>query len=573
MIRSTTTNAGLLRTYLKPYWPAILAASICSIVLGLISTLVVTAIGPSIMLLLEGSTVTPVPLSKLVGHHLAAAVSSVFPHLHEIDGNRFVEIMPWALVTVAALKAGFQFASWYLWEWLAEGASADLRRDLVGHYVSLAPHCRDRINEDQLSSVVTTDCKLIREYIVHFYGGFPREALQMVFMIVTQLLLSLKLCLMFFVGVLPLWLLVTRLGKKLKGRASKALQDYSFLSEWLQQRLLGISTIKHYRTESTECREMSDKAWQLYNRLIRAARVKARTAPMIELCAIGCLVVVLWVALNDIELGTLTGPVALSFISSLALLAQSGAACGRYYNANREGAAAVGRVREAIAELRFNRQFDLNTAPRESSTTFRLKASNLDVRYPGSREPALSNFSATFEPNRIYCLVGPSGSGKSTFFRAVLGLVPLTAGKIVHGVQDQRPLEIGYVPQKIELGSGNIAEQVSYPDSTWDTDGVWRALRAVRLDEFVANLPEQERTTLGDGGPPLSGGQAQRLLLARLFYRPYGLILIDEGTSALDPSSERAFYDAVKELAASATIMIIAHRPMALEYADHAIKF
>ena len=112
----------------------------------------------------------------------------------------------------------------------------------------------------------------------------------------------------------------------------------------MQQRLLGVETIKHYRTEAIEVRKMHELTDNLYQRFLKAARVKARTSPLIEALSVASMVVVLVIALRDISTGTLTGSVLLSFFATLGLLSQAAGRLGRYLNSNREGAAAADRL-------------------------------------------------------------------------------------------------------------------------------------------------------------------------------------------------------------------------------------
>ena len=130
-------------------------------------------------------------------------------------------------------------------------------------------------------------------------------------------------------------------------------------------------------------------------------------------------------------------------------------------------------------------------------------------------------------------------------------------------------MPISYIPQNILLMPGNVFNNMMYPLESGDQHRVIEALKAVNLYDDLLKLPQQLNTLIGDGGHGLSGGQAQRVLLARLWYHQSPLVLIDEGTSALDPQVEQEIYAFLKTMASKgSTVIMIAHRYSATEISD-----
>jgi subfamily B ATP-binding cassette protein MsbA len=175
---------------------------------------------------------------------------------------------------------------------------------------------------------------------------------------------------------------------------------------------------------------------------------------------------------------------------------------------------------------------------------------------------ALSDFNFTFKGGQIYCVCGPSGAGKSTLMNLILGLLPASAGSLVmHGADSDGKNPISYMPQKVQLVADTVAANVAYPEATLDLERVRTALTRVRLLAAIEALPQGLETLVGEGGSGLSGGQAQRVLLARLYYHRRPFVLVDEGTSALDPEVEGLVYALLRELATDGAVVItIAHR-------------
>ncbi len=569
-IAALARNQALLRHYMRPLAGGLIAALLMALALGIVSALVAALVGPCVQVITAPAD-SYLQYKDLFGAWLGPAIAQVMAE-PGITAGALLARVPLLLVALALLKSVFGVAQWFIWERGGEVVAFHLRNDLAQGYLQLSPSVRrgdtGRTIEEQLSSGVTSDVKLVREYLVHFYGGLPREAFQVLFLAIMLVLLSPKLTMIFLLGVAPAIAIAGRIGRQLRRRAAKALADYSQLTEWLQQRLIGIETIKHYGTESIEIRKMETLTESLYQRFLKAARVKARTSPMLEMIAVIAMVVVLIIALRDIQAAQSSGAVDLSFFSTLGLLSQAGSKLGRYLNSNREGAAAVDRLRHLLSFFSEHAQSEVVVRAKGASST-QINCDQITVTYPGANRPALRDFSFQFQSGSIYCLAGPSGAGKSTLFSTLLGLVTPDAGGLSYEAKNPpRGSAVAYMPQKVILRPDSIASNVSYPERP-DLARVNDALAKVGLSGLVAGLPEGAMTSVGAGGVGISGGQAQRILLARLWYLQRPFVLIDEGTSALDPEVERTVYDLIRQLADQGSVVVtIAHRQAAAELAD-----
>jgi len=511
-------------------------------------------------------------VSDLLGSRLASLFEAV-GGVPSFSRDALIFYLPFALIVTALMKASFSTIQWFLWERNAEKVCRDLRSDIVRTYLKMNPMVRlfDDSRDKQLSSMLSTDIRYLREYIVRFYGGLPREGLQTFSLMITLYLLSSNLFFIFLFGVAPVVLMVSRLGKKLRRRSADALKDYSELTEWLQQRLLGIETIKHYQSESLEFKKMMALNESMFTRFFRAARVKARTAPLIELVAMIAFAVVLFIAFREVQLGHGSSAVELSFFATLALLSQSAGKLGKYFNSNRETAAAIERVDELYRFLSVNQrtQPERNLKPTDNSSGVEFE--NVSLLYPQSQVEALKKLSYQFEPGKFYCICGPSGAGKSSMFNLLLGLVHPTDGavKVAGDSALIRCDHLGYLPQAPKLLSATLLENVSYPNWPGDESKAKRALEEVGLGELLGQLESGLQTNLGDNGRNLSGGQIQRVHLARLYYHNYPILVVDEGTSALDPENEQLVFKHLKARAGSGAVVInVAHRPAVFDVAD-----
>lgn len=193
---------------------------------------------------------------------------------------------------------------------------------------------------------------------------------------------------------------------------------------------------------------------------------------------------------------------------------------------------------------------------------------NVSFKYPEGDKYVLKDVSLNIKRGQSVAFVGPSGAGKSTLADIILGMLQPEAGSIeVDGVNINNNIkgwykQIGYIPQSIYLMDSSIRNNVAFgiEEENIDDEKVWEALRKAQLEEFVLGLPEGINTNLGDRGIRCSGGQRQRLGIARALYDDPEFLILDEATSALDNDTERAVMKAIDSLKGKKTLLIIAHR-------------
>jgi ABC-type multidrug transport system fused ATPase/permease subunit len=218
-------------------------------------------------------------------------------------------------------------------------------------------------------------------------------------------------------------------------------------------------------------------------------------------------------------------------------------------------------------------ELSAKTSPLVPKTEIRLQG--IRYAYPGAADkPVIDNFDLLIPVNTSVGITGRSGAGKSTLMDLMLGLLQPERGTIsVDGVAINRgniaawQRAIGYVPQHIYLADTTLAQNIAFGVDPEDIDmaAVERAARAAQIHEFVVNeLPEGYATPIGDRGVRLSGGQCQRVGIARALYRDPQVLFFDEATSALDTQTEEALNEAIHCLSDSKTIVVIAHKPSSL---------
>ena len=254
---------------------------------------------------------------------------------------------------------------------------------------------------------------------------------------------------------------------------------------------------------------------------------------------------------------------------------------GAEFHASTEGQAAAARVLEVL---------DLPTppgptvasetaGPAGATRAVTLRIDRLRVEYDGRATPALDEFSLRIPPGHRVALVGPSGAGKSTVLGALLGFIEPSSGTMSADQVTSTDCPIAawrahfsWVPQRPHLFTASIAEnlRLGAPEAT---DGeLHDVLGAVGLDQLVAHLPHSLATGLGQDGLTLSAGERQRLALARALLRAAPILLLDEPTASLDPSTAARMAPAIEPFLSGRTVVVVAHEPVLLPHFDAVIQ-
>ena len=227
------------------------------------------------------------------------------------------------------------------------------------------------------------------------------------------------------------------------------------------------------------------------------------------------------------------------------------------------------------AELVSRMTVDGNSAPDKLnqslvSEPLGVQFGEVSFGYPNSAQAVIRNISLSIEAGDQVAFIGPSGAGKSTLADLMCGVLDPSSGTITVGPAKGPDLRVSYVPQRPGLVTGTLAQNVALGLSVEEMDEarVWEALEKAHLREVVLALPQGIYTDLGNYQDGLSGGQIQRLGLARALYTSPGLLIMDEATSALDAESEAEIAKALDQIRGKVTVVLIAHRLNTVQHAD-----
>jgi ATP-binding cassette subfamily B protein len=471
------------------------------------------------------------------------------------------------LFGLASLWAVTISTRYYMVSWLGERVTADLRSAVYARVLTQTPQFFETLQTGEVLSRLTGDTTLIQTVVGSSISMGLRSLFQltggMVMLAVTSFyLFSLNLGLMALL-MLPI-LVIGRRVKKLSREAQDKIADASALAGEI---LNAVPTVQAYTQEQQETRRFADRAEVSFMTAIRRTRVRALLTALIIMAVMGVIIFVLWIGVNQVQTGLMTGGQLASFILYAALVAGGSGTLAEVWGDIMRAAGATGRLLELLhARPAIVDAYPHQPLPQPDKAEIQFE--NVTFHYPSRLQvAALDRITLDIAAGESVALVGPSGAGKSTLFQLLLRFYEATDGAIRFNGQDIRQIslhdlrdKIAIVPQDPVIFSANALENIRYGRPTASDDEVMAAARSAQVEEFIHRLPEGYQTFLGERGTRLSGGQRQRIAIARAILKNAPLLLLDEATSALDAESEILVQEGLNAAMQGRTTLIIAHR-------------
>ncbi|MFE7478797.1 ABC transporter ATP-binding protein [Streptomyces sp. NPDC057552] len=486
------------------------------------------------------------------------------------DRTRSLALWTGLLVGAAVLVYIATYIRRYYGGRLALDVQHDLRTDMYTTITRLDGRRQDELSTGQVVGRATSDLQLIQGLLFMLPMTIGNTLLFLMSLVIMAWL-SLPLTLVALAVAPALWAIARRSKTRLFPATWYAQGQAAAVAGVVDGAVSGVRVVKGFGQEDQETGKLREVSRRLFAGRLRTIRLNSRYTPALQavpaLGQVAMLALGGWLATRgEITLGTFV-----AFSTYLAQLVGPVRMLAMVLTVGQQARAGVERVLELI-----------DTEPSMTDGTKELPADAPagiefdDVRFGYDDDrPVLDGFSLTVEPGETVAVVGASGSGKSTVSLLVPRFYDVSHGAVLIGGHDVRELTqaslrsaIGLVPEDSFLFSDTVRANIAYgfPDATQEQ--IEQAARAAQAHGFITELPDGYDTTVGEHGLTLSGGQRQRVALARAILTDPRLLLLDDATSAVDARVEHEIHEALKQVMAGRTTLLIAHRRSTLQLAD-----
>ncbi len=463
------------------------------------------------------------------------------------------------LPAFAGLRGIGYYFSVYFIEWVGHRVVLDLRSKAFAHIHDLSLGFFTTSRTGELISRVTNDTMLVESAVSNVLGDLVRQPFVILGMVGFLLWLNAGLAAVSLV-LFPICLVpVTLFGRRVRRFAKERQEKLADMVSILQETITGVRVVKAFGMEEYERGRFGERAKTVFSRSMRVTRSKAAMDPIIVfISAIGIALVLLYTRMAEMTVDEF-----FTFGAAVIALYEPVKNLSRINIVVQQSSAAAERIFEIL-----DTPIEVREAADAVTLTGPVQAISFDhVSFAYDTEPVLNDITLDVAAGQRIAIVGSSGAGKSTLVSLLPRFYDTTSGAIRINGQDLRTFtlaslrsQMGLVTQETILFNDTVAANIAYGQAHATQARIEEAARRAHAHDFILQMEQGYDTMIGERGVRLSGGQCQRLAIARAILRNPPILILDEATSALDTESERAVQAALDELMAGRTVFAIAHR-------------
>jgi ABC-type multidrug transport system fused ATPase/permease subunit len=477
-----------------------------------------------------------------------------------------------AIVIASALRGLFAYSNSYLSETASQKTAYDIRNAIYDRLQRLSFAYHDQTQTGQLMSRATADVEAVRMFIGRGMLGLANMAVLLVGVTYILVAMNWQLALM-TLAFLPLIgyraIVVARRLRPMWLRIQNFLGD---LGTILEENLTGVRVVKAFSRQKEESQKFGNQAKVLYDEEIKTDRQLAFNMPLMAFLITLPTALILWYGGRQVIAGNLTIGGLTQFMLYLAMMAMPIRRVGFLTNLISRAISAGQRILEIL---------DATSPVQEKPGAIELNNVSGEVVFQdvsfsyNSVGPVLKGINFSAKPGQLVALIGGSGSGKSTIANLIPRFYDVTGGRVTIDGTDIRDVtlpslrkNVGIVQQDVFLFSATIRENIAYGAVDADMEQIVAAAKTARLHDFIESLPEGYNTWVGERGITLSGGEKQRLAIARTLLLNPKILILDDSTSSVDAETERFIRLALSKLITGRTTFVITHRLSITQSAD-----
>lgn len=520
-----------------------------------------TVLGP-LFKLFEASFELLVPII------IARIVDTIIPSNNKMNLVLMVELLfLFAVVGVIVAITAQYFSSK-----AAVGYTRQLTKDLFKKIMGLSKEDRDKLTTSSLVTRLTSDTYQIQTGINQFLRLFLRAPIIVFGAIIMAFNISSKMTIDFLVMVAILFVIVFTMSHLLNPIYASIRRATDKIVNMTRQQLEGVRVIRAFGQVDKEEREFAAANQNYTDLQLKAGRLSSLVTPLTYLVVNSTLVLVIWQGNIQIGKGLLSQGMLIAMVNYLLQILTELLKMTMLVTSLNQSFISAKRITEVFEK----ESEDLSTELEEMTSDFAVSVSDMSFTYPTAAEPSLSHIDFQLNPGDFLGVIGGIGSGKSTLVELLTHLYTPQEGRLAIFQNQKSPKTLGewrswvnVVPQKAELFQGTIRSNLTLGmKGDVSDETLWKALDIAQASDFVSEKEGQLDATVEAFGRNFSGGQRQRLTIARAIVQKAPLLILDDSTSALDYLTESKLLTAIHEQLSDTTLILISQRTNSLKAAD-----
>lgn len=485
-----------------------------------------------------------------------------------------LKLIPIAVIIVYFLRGLGIYGQEYLMSHVGQNIIRRLRNRLYDHIQDLPLSFFQKEKTGALMSRITNDVNTVKSMVSSVVTGSIRDLFTIIgltFVIFYQIW---QLALFAFLILPVAFYPIAALGKRVRRVSRKCLEAIADMSSFLHETFAGNKIVKAFGMEAYEKKRFYDKTLKLFNLEMKEVRAKALSSPIMEFLGGIGIAFVIWYGGSRVISGIYTTGTFVSFLAAVVMLYDPVKKLSKLNNHLQEGLAATDRIFDIIET-----KSDIKEA--ENPVVLKRGPHNVtfdDVSFRYKNVTVLKNINLEVKSGEILALVGMSGGGKTSLVNLIPRLYDVSSGAIyIDGIDLRKASvsslrdQIAIVTQEPILFNDTVRNNIAYGSWNASEKDIEMVARAAYAYDFIQGFPDKFDTILGELGGRLSGGEKQRICIARALIKDAPILILDEATSSLDTESERLVQKALENLMKGRTTFVIAHRLSTIGYANRII--
>jgi ATP-binding cassette, subfamily B, multidrug efflux pump len=459
---------------------------------------------------------------------------------------------------------------------VAMSLGRDVRHGIFGRVQQFSDREINHFGTPSLITRTTNDVQQVQMLAIMTFTLLVSAPIMCVGGIILALHQDVKLSSLLVVSVPLLGIIVSLIISRMRPLFRQMQDRLDNINRVLREQISGVRVIRAFVRDPHETQRFAGASTELYDVSLGAGKLMAMMFPSVMLVLNLSTTAVVWfgghlIADGSMQIGSLT-----AFITYLAQILTSVMMATFMFMLVPRAEVSSERIMEVIdTEPALAAPVTaLPAGPRPGQVDLR----GVEFRYPGAEQPVLHDITLTALPGQTTAIIGGTGAGKTTLVNLIPRLVDVTGGSLSVGGVDVRDLDpvvlsksVGLVPQKPYLFSGTIATNLRYGNQEASDEDLWRALEIAQASDFVERMPDGLNSPIAQGGTNVSGGQRQRLAIARALVHQPDVYLFDDSFSALDYATDARLRAALASEVGGATVIVVAQRVSTIRHADQIV--